>query len=99
MWVAVCATAVWYGRVKGGGTKEKVDPHEGNPRYQKRQKITLKRSPNDLPVLQMKPQRQIRERERLTVTHKTAQVVVYRSLILALGTSETGTKQSQARVR
>jgi hypothetical protein len=23
---------------QGGGTKEKVDPHEGNPRYQKRQK-------------------------------------------------------------
>jgi len=26
------------GATQGGGTKEKVGPHEGNPRYQKRQK-------------------------------------------------------------
>ena len=35
--------------IQGGGTKEKVDPHEGNPRYQKRQKSHKNEGPTTFP--------------------------------------------------
>ena len=34
---------------QGGGTKEKVDPHEGNPRYPKRQKAHKTHPPKTFP--------------------------------------------------
>jgi len=57
--LAAGRTKGWNAR--GGGAKEKVDPYEGNPMYQKCQKKTLKRGCKDLPVLKTGVQRQIRD--------------------------------------